>query len=89
MSVVQSVPLLATAVVELRQAQVKCLSFFTYLARPTAPNAPSPPLLHPHRQLLANSIVYLLQACPDVPNLRKDLLLAFRVLFSNMPALRE
>ena len=83
MNAVQSLPLLVAAVVELRQAQVKSLSFFTYLARNSAP------LLHPHRQLLANSIVYLLQVCPDVPNLRKDLLLAFRVLFVNMPAMRE
>ena len=83
MNAIQSIPALATAVVELRQAQVKCLSFFTYLARNSAP------LLHPHRQLLANSTVYLLQVCPDAPNLRKDLLLAFRVLFANMPAMRE
>ena len=62
--------------VELVQAQVKCVSFITYLLR-----GESHKLLEPHKDLLGNAIVRLLASCPPAPagtNLRREVLVATR-----------
>lgn len=57
---------------DLKSAQVKTISFITYLLRGSAP------LVEQHQKEISDSIVYLLKTCPDVVATRKELLIATR-----------
>jgi transformation/transcription domain-associated protein len=57
---------------DLKAAQVKTVSFITYLLRG------SPGLVEPHQEAISSAIVTLLQTCPDVVSTRKELLVATR-----------
>jgi transformation/transcription domain-associated protein len=69
----ESVPeRLQTANNDLKTAQVKTVSFLTFLLRASAD------YLRPHQQELATAIVELLKSCPDIVAVRKELLVAMR-----------
>ena len=58
--------------IDLKAAQVKTVSFITYLLRGNAL------LVEPHQEAISAAIVGLLQSCPDVVATRKELLVATR-----------
>jgi len=58
--------------IDLKAAQVKTVSFITYLLRGNAS------LVEPHQEAISAAIVGLLQSCPDVVATRKELLVATR-----------
>eukprot|EP00250_Pteridium_aquilinum_P025117 c30180_g1_i1 orf=1-957(-) len=57
---------------ELKAAQVKTVSFLTYLLRSFAD------CIRPHEESISKSIVNLLVSCPDSVSIRKELLVATR-----------
>ncbi|KAK9813301.1 hypothetical protein WJX72_012102 [[Myrmecia] bisecta] len=63
---------LRTAYSDLKQAQIKTLSFLTYLLRGL------PHLVQPHQQAITDSLVRILKTCPDSVVLRKELLVDTR-----------
>ncbi|XP_038979358.1 probable transcription-associated protein 1 [Phoenix dactylifera] len=63
---------LKTQFVELKGAQVKTLSFLTYLLKSHAE------YFRPHEEHMCKSIVNLLVTCPDSVSIRKELLLAMK-----------
>ncbi|CAI5993061.1 unnamed protein product [Closterium sp. NIES-65] len=65
-------PRLKAAYADLKAAQIKTVSFLTYLLRGYAD------IIRPHEANIAKSIVNLLLTCPDVVATRKELLVATR-----------
>lgn len=65
-------PHLKPQFVELRGAQVKTLSFLTYLLKSYAD------YIRPHEESICKSIVNLLVTCPDSVSIRKELLIALK-----------
>ncbi|GLJ07095.1 hypothetical protein SUGI_0058030 [Cryptomeria japonica] len=65
-------PNLKNHYVELKGAQVKTVSFLTYLLRSFAD------YIRPHEENISKSIVNLLVSCPDSVSIRKELLVATR-----------
>ncbi|ONK62905.1 uncharacterized protein A4U43_C07F9340 [Asparagus officinalis] len=65
-------PHLKTQFVELKGAQVKTLSFLTYLLKSYAD------YIRPHEENICKSIVNLLVNCPDSVSIRKELLIALK-----------
>ncbi|PKA60898.1 hypothetical protein AXF42_Ash006533 [Apostasia shenzhenica] len=65
-------PRLKTQFVELKGAQVKTLSFLTYLLRSFAD------YIRNHEENICKSIVNLLVTCPDSMSIRKELLIALK-----------
>ncbi|XP_020600148.1 LOW QUALITY PROTEIN: transformation/transcription domain-associated protein-like [Phalaenopsis equestris] len=65
-------PHLKTQFVELKGAQVKTLSFLTYLLRSFAD------YIRSHEESICKSIVNLLVTCPDSVSIRKELLIALK-----------
>ncbi|KAG0495757.1 hypothetical protein HPP92_000448 [Vanilla planifolia] len=65
-------PHLKTQFVELKGAQVKTLSFLTYLLRTFADH------IRTHEENICRSIVNLLVTCPDSVSIRKELLIALK-----------
>ncbi|EHA8588761.1 hypothetical protein COCNU_scaffold006566G000100 [Cocos nucifera] len=63
---------LKTQFVELKGAQVKTLSFLTYLLKSHAE------YIRPHEENMCKSIVNLLVTCPDSVSIRKELLVALK-----------
>ncbi|EIE23491.1 hypothetical protein COCSUDRAFT_65942 [Coccomyxa subellipsoidea C-169] len=57
---------------DFRNAQVKILSFLTYLLRQF------PGVIRPHQESISTSLVRALQACPDSVQMRRELLIATR-----------
>jgi len=57
---------------DMRAAQVKAVSFVTFVMRSMADD------FRPHAPLLARSVVFLLRTCPDRVSVRKELLVATR-----------
>ncbi|XP_020517833.1 probable transcription-associated protein 1 isoform X2 [Amborella trichopoda] len=62
--------------VDLKGAQVKTVSFLTYLLRSFAE------YIRPHEESISKSIVNLLVTCPDSVSIRKELLVATRHVLS-------
>lgn len=65
-------PHLKTQFVELKGAQVKTLSFLTYLLKSYVD------YIRPHEDNICKSIVNLLVTCPDSVSIRKELLIALK-----------
>lgn len=65
-------PHLKTQFIELKGAQVKTLSFLTYLLKSYAE------YIRPHEENICKSIVNLLVTCPDSVSIRKELLIALK-----------
>lgn len=65
-------PNLKNQYTELKAAQVKTVSFLTYLLRSFAD------CIRPHEESISKSIVNLLVSCPDSVSIRKELLVATR-----------
>ncbi|CAM6100600.1 unnamed protein product [Calypogeia fissa] len=65
-------PNLKNAFAELKGAQVKTVSFLTYLLKSFAD------FIRPHEESISKSIVNLLVSCPDSVTIRKELLVATR-----------
>uniref|UniRef100_A0A7I4F837 Non-specific serine/threonine protein kinase n=1 Tax=Physcomitrium patens TaxID=3218 RepID=A0A7I4F837_PHYPA len=65
-------PTLKNVYAELKGAQVKTVSFLTYLLRSFAD------CIRPHEDSISKSIVSLLVSCPDSVSIRKELLVATR-----------
>ncbi|CAL9045632.1 unnamed protein product [Musa banksii] len=63
---------LKTQFVELKGAQVKTLSFLTYLLKSHAD------YIRPHEESICKSIVNLLVTCPDSVSIRKEMLIALK-----------
>ncbi|KGN48912.1 transformation/transcription domain-associated protein [Cucumis sativus] len=65
-------PSLKTHFIELKGAQVKTVSFLTYLLRSSAD------YIRPHEESICKSIVNLLVTCSDSVSIRKELLVALK-----------
>ncbi|KAG6485828.1 hypothetical protein ZIOFF_054393 [Zingiber officinale] len=63
--------------VELKGAQVKTLSFLTYLLKTHAD------YIRPHEENICKSIVNLLVTCPDSVSIRKEMLIALKHVLSS------
>ncbi|KAM0940239.1 putative non-specific serine/threonine protein kinase [Dioscorea sansibarensis] len=69
-------PHLKTQYMELKGAQVKTLSFLTYLLKSCTD------YIRPHEENICKSIVNLLVTCPDAVSIRKELLIALKHVLS-------
>ncbi|XVE82488.1 hypothetical protein DITRI_Ditri16bG0008800 [Diplodiscus trichospermus] len=69
-------PHLKTQFTELKGAQVKTVSFLTYLLKSFAD------YIRPHEESICKSIVNLLVTCPDSVSIRKELLVALKHVLS-------
>ncbi|KAJ0977309.1 hypothetical protein J5N97_012783 [Dioscorea zingiberensis] len=67
---------LKTQYMELKGAQVKTLSFLTYLLKSCTD------YIRPHEENICKSIVNLLVTCPDAVSIRKELLIALKHVLS-------
>jgi len=62
---------------DFKLSQIKTISFLTYLLRTF------PQLVAPHLQQLSDALVQLMRTCPDIPAMRKELLVPARHTFGN------
>lgn len=62
---------------DFKLSQIKTISFLTYLLRTF------PQLVAPHLQQLSDALVQLMRTCPDIPAMRKELLVTARHTFGN------